>query len=46
MRSGRPPIGLEEVAVAGETMALLGVAVGDRIEVTGGCGTRSVGGGR
>ena len=41
MRSGRPPIGLEEVAVAGETMALLGVAVGDRIEVTGGCGTRS-----
>ena len=46
MRSGRPPIGLEEVAVAGETMALLGVAVGDRIEVTGGCGSRSVGGGR
>ena len=46
MRSGRPPIGLEEVAVAGETMAMLGVAVGDRIEVTGECGTRSVGGGR
>ena len=32
MRSGRPPIGVEEVAVAGDTMADLGVAVGDRIE--------------
>ena len=38
---GRPPVGLEEIAVAGETMAMLGVAVGDRIELTGGCGTRS-----
>ncbi len=34
MRSGRPPIGVEEIAVAGDTMADLGVAVGDRIELT------------
>jgi ABC-type lipoprotein release transport system permease subunit len=42
MRSGRPPIGIEEVAMAGDTMADLGVAIGDRIDVRGGCATRSV----
>ena len=40
-RSGRPPVGVEEVAIAGETMAALGVAVGDRIELTGACGAQS-----
>ena len=34
MRSGRPPVGVEEVALAGDTMADLGVAIGDRIDVT------------
>ena len=40
-RSGRPPVGVEEVAIAGETMAALGVAVGDRIILVGACGQRS-----
>ena len=42
MRSGRPPVGVEEVALAGDTMADLGVAIGDRIDVRGGCAPRSV----
>jgi predicted lysophospholipase L1 biosynthesis ABC-type transport system permease subunit len=41
MRSGRAPIGVEEVALAGETMADLGAAVGDRIELSGPCGEQS-----
>jgi hypothetical protein len=40
-RSGRAPIGIEEVALAGETMTDLGVAVGDRIELSGPCGKQS-----
>ena len=37
VRSGRAPVGIEEVALAGETMAELGVAIGDRVELSGPC---------
>ena len=40
-RSGRAPVGTHEVALAGETMTELGVAIGDRVELSGPCGEQS-----
>jgi len=39
---GRRPDGGEEVAMAGDTMAALGVEIGDRLGIAGPCGDRTV----
>lgn len=42
MLDGRGPAAGDEVAMAGETMGALGIALGNRVELSGPCGRRTV----